>query len=120
MKDLTNWVLYSSDHKFWEHISLAMMQRPKYRSPLSAASMAYLYYPQQIDNNFRKRRLTPQKMRNFDENGRNICTRCKYFLAKTLQYGKAYMKQNLRFGAVWAYWGHLDSLEIMNYLSFLF
>ena len=57
VKDLTNRVLFSYNHSYWNHVFLAMMRRPKNGWPLSATFIAYFYYPQQIGNNFRKWRL---------------------------------------------------------------
>ena len=57
VKDLTNRVPFLWDHSFWEHTFLARMRRLKNGWPLSAPTMAYFQYPQQIGNSFRKWRM---------------------------------------------------------------
>ena len=57
VKDLTNRILFSSDHSFWEHIFWARMWCLKNGWPLSVPPMAYFYHPQHIGNNVRKWRL---------------------------------------------------------------
>ena len=43
----------SWDHCFWEHTFLAWMRRLRSGWPLSAPTIAYFWYPQQIGNSFR-------------------------------------------------------------------
>ena len=64
VKDLTNQVLFSSDHNYWEHIFLAR----KNGWPISATLMAYFYHPQQIGTvleNDDWRQLSSKKIEKF-------------------------------------------------------
>jgi hypothetical protein len=54
VKDLTNWILFSSDHNFWEHVFWLGCVIQKMDDHFQRPPMTYFNYPQQIGNYFRK------------------------------------------------------------------